>query len=89
MPTAKPKYWFKAKTYGYGWGLPCSWQGWVVMVIFVAAVIATAIVYNPADNAGAFALILIALSCGFVGVCWAKGEPLAWRWGNKPKDPSP
>jgi hypothetical protein len=21
-------YWFRAKRYGLGWGLPCSWQGW-------------------------------------------------------------
>ena len=25
-------YWFKAKRSGYGWGLPCSWQGWVFFV---------------------------------------------------------
>lgn len=24
-------YWFPAKRYGWGWGLPSSWQGWVVL----------------------------------------------------------
>ena len=27
-------YWFPAKRYGWGWGLPSVWQGWVVMGIF-------------------------------------------------------
>ena len=25
-----PPYWFPAKRYGYGWGLPHTWQGWIV-----------------------------------------------------------
>jgi hypothetical protein len=24
------KYWFPAKRYGWGWGIPSSWQGWLV-----------------------------------------------------------
>jgi hypothetical protein len=28
----KTVYWFKAKRYGYGWGLPGSWQGWAFFV---------------------------------------------------------
>ena len=29
MPDKK-EYWFAAKTYGWGWGLPTVWQGWLV-----------------------------------------------------------
>ena len=25
------KYWFPAKRYGWGWGPPNNWQGWVVL----------------------------------------------------------
>ncbi|HTS17465.1 MAG TPA: hypothetical protein VMP11_07825 [Verrucomicrobiae bacterium] len=25
------RVWFRAKRYGWGWGLPCAWQGWVVL----------------------------------------------------------
>jgi hypothetical protein len=25
-----PEYWFPAKRYGWGWGIPVTWQGWVV-----------------------------------------------------------
>ena len=24
------KYWFPAKRYGWGWGMPNTWQGWLV-----------------------------------------------------------
>ena len=26
------QYWFVAKKYGYGWGLPLVWQGWVALI---------------------------------------------------------
>lgn len=28
------KPWFIQKKYGYGWGLPARWQGWVVVVLY-------------------------------------------------------
>jgi len=31
---AKP--WFRTKRYGFGASLPCSWEGWVVLVAFLA-----------------------------------------------------
>ena len=31
----RPRYWFPAKRYGWGWGLPAVWQGWVVLVGFI------------------------------------------------------
>jgi hypothetical protein len=27
-----PGYWFPAKRYGWGWGPPLTWQGWVFMI---------------------------------------------------------
>ena len=27
------RYWFPAKRYGWGWGPPQTWQGWVVFVV--------------------------------------------------------
>lgn len=34
MTTTPPKYWFPAKQYGWGWGLPNAWQGWAVLAGF-------------------------------------------------------
>ena len=30
------KPWFNPKRYGYGAGLPCSWEGWAVLAAFMA-----------------------------------------------------
>ena len=30
MQQQTTKYWFKAKTYGYGW-TPATWQGWGII----------------------------------------------------------
>jgi hypothetical protein len=32
------KAWFSPKTYGYGSGLPCSWEGWAVLAVYMIAV---------------------------------------------------
>ncbi len=32
----EPKYWFPAKRYGWGWGIPNTWQGWLVLAVFAA-----------------------------------------------------
>lgn len=31
-PATPPRYWFPAKTYGWGWGMPITWQGWLVFL---------------------------------------------------------
>ncbi len=77
-------YWFPAKRYGWGWGLPRRWQGWVVMVAFLAVVGGWLAVV--AGNPGRFgpltpALVLIAGGL-LVAICWWKGEPPRWRWGG-------
>jgi hypothetical protein len=33
------KYWFAAKRYGWGWGIPSSWQGWLVLAAFGALLV--------------------------------------------------
>jgi len=32
-------YWFPAKRYGWGWGFPITWQGWLVLLGFFALVL--------------------------------------------------
>jgi hypothetical protein len=31
------RYWFPAKRYGWGWGPPTMWQGWVVTALWFGA----------------------------------------------------
>lgn len=82
----RPKYWFPAKRYGWGWGLPLRWEGWLVLIVFVALVGLGALVFPPRMALASY-LGYVALLCAlFVGVCWVKGEPPRWRWGDAERD---
>jgi hypothetical protein len=75
-------YWFPAKRYGWGWGPPITWQGWVVMAVFVVLLAAGAIGLLPTYGQLVFMLYSLGLCAALVGVCWLKGEPPRWRWGD-------
>jgi len=76
-----PRYWFPAKRYGWGWGVPATWQGWAVMAAFIAAITTLGILVAPRSLP-----LYIACSAATAGVliavCYAKGEPPRWRWGE-------
>jgi len=77
----QPKYWFPAKRYGWGWGVPATWQGWCILALYVVAVTIVGVVVTPRSiliSCGIVALLSIFL----VTICYAKGEPPRWRWGK-------
>lgn len=74
-------YWFPAKRYGWGWGLPVAWQGWLVMAAFVGLIVAGAFLFPPGKHLAAYLLYVVVLVAALTGVCWWKGEPPRWRWG--------
>jgi hypothetical protein len=41
------EYWFPAKRYGWGWGLPITWQGWLVFAAFIGLVAVGLLVFPP------------------------------------------
>ena len=77
----QPRYWFPAKRYGWGWRPPSTWEGWVVLGVYVGLLVALCVLV-PADRypnwfwAGFGTLITT-----FIAICWWKGEPPRWRWG--------
>jgi hypothetical protein len=77
-----PEYWFPAKRYGWGWGLPVRWQGWATLLAYIVLLSAVAFRFRPAAHPLAFALLVALLTLAFVAVCWLKGEPPRWRWGK-------
>lgn len=83
MPHISSRYWFPAKTYGWGWGLPNSWQGWLVLLLYLASIFSVSIVISPRLHQMLFFLSLLVLTAGLGVICWLKGEPLRWRWGRK------
>jgi hypothetical protein len=74
------RYWFKRKRYGWGWGLPVAWQGWVVLALFVAAISAAS--HLAPRHPVLFALAITASAAALLAVCLWKGEPPKWRWGG-------
>jgi hypothetical protein len=77
------KYWFPAKRFGWGWGIPSVWQGWVVLLVFFGLLTGGALVLLPAHGAAIFVAYSSVLSAILVAVCWIKGEPPRWRWGSQ------
>jgi uncharacterized membrane protein YhaH (DUF805 family) len=81
MPTDR-KYWFPAKRYGWGWGLPRCWQGWLVLTVFFALLITAPLLFPPATEFVAYLIYMAVLCALLIGICWLKGEPPRWHWGN-------
>jgi hypothetical protein len=79
----EPRYWFPAKRYGWGWGLPITWQGWIVFLGFLGLVMAGAILIRPRTDLAGFLIYIAVLSLLFACICWWKGEPARWRWGSE------
>jgi len=75
-------YWFRAKRYGWGWGLPLKWQGWAVLGVFGVLLGVGSAVISPAAHPVSYVLYVGVLSTLLVGTCYAKGEPPKWRWGR-------
>jgi hypothetical protein len=83
MPNGE-SYWFPAKRYGWGWGAPVTWQGWVVVVIWAAALAEGLFLLRHHQNAPWLRLAYMLLMCILIGVvCYLKGEPPKWRWGGE------
>jgi hypothetical protein len=81
-PTEAPRrIWFPAKRYGWGWGPPVAWQGWVVLVTWCIAlgIGASLLAGRHWLGYGFFVVTMVAV---LIGICYARGEPPRWRWGD-------
>ncbi len=81
--STEQKYWFPAKRYGWGWGLPSVWQGWAVLGVFFVLLVAGSVVLLPTRGSTIFIAYSALLCLLLVAVCWLKGEPPRWRWGDR------
>jgi hypothetical protein len=81
MPTTH-EYWFPTKRYGWGWGLPTRWQGWLTLIAYVVLLAAATSVFRPHRQPVAFGVAVAVLTLALLAVCWLKGEPPRWRWGK-------
>jgi hypothetical protein len=77
------QYWFPAKKYGYGWGPPRCWQGWLALIAYVGSVTGGIFFLHPKERPGLFLGYIMALTAIFILICYLKGEKPGWRWGGK------
>uniref|UniRef100_B0T1P9 Uncharacterized protein n=1 Tax=Caulobacter sp. (strain K31) TaxID=366602 RepID=B0T1P9_CAUSK len=73
------KPWFRVKRYGFGAGLPCSWEGWVVLAVFLAITVGSGLL-NQTHPLAHVAVILTA-TAAVVLVAWRKSDG-PWKWRN-------
>ena len=81
MRTAK--YWFPAKRYGWGWGFPSTWQGWLVVLAYLALVVGGIPFIQAPRGSVAYMAYAALLTVALIDICWLTGEPPRWRWGDR------
>ncbi len=80
------KYWFPAKKYGWGWGFPKTWQGWLVLLTYIAILGIIAFIFRPEERPFSFYFSLAIATVILIVICLIKGEPPRWRWGGKKRN---
>jgi hypothetical protein len=83
METKDKKIWFPAKRYGWGWGPPVCWQGWVVLITWLGLLYTGAYIFRPDKHLGMFIGFVVGMVIIIVVIAWLKGEKPRWRWGGK------
>jgi hypothetical protein len=77
------KPWFRVKRYGFGAGVPCSWEGWALFIGFLAIVIASGVLFTDSNPLLHFGIVLASTAIVLV-VSWRKSDgPWKWRWGQE------
>jgi hypothetical protein len=74
--------WFAPKRYGYGAGMPISWQGWALTIGFIAVAILLAALLSRRPlqmiaAIGPFIIIFLVISARTTRGGWR------WRWGEE------
>jgi hypothetical protein len=81
MNTNNPRYWFRAKRYGLGWGMPLAWQGWMFTLSWLLIVAMGIRFLTPGSRSMRLAFIA-AMVVFLVVICFWKGEPSGRRWNR-------
>ena len=74
--------WFSPKRFGYGSAMPCSWQGWLLVIVYFAIGIGAALAF--ARSPLILVSIIIPATIIFLLIAWrtTKGG-WRWRWGKR------
>jgi len=78
--------WFPAKRFGWGWSLPCAWQGWAVLAAYFLMLVIGVTNIDPGRQHALFIGWVTGWTVLLCIVCWIKGERPRWRWGERGRD---
>jgi len=76
--------WFKRKKYGYGW-TPCTWQGWLVIFIYLGGIILLANKFFPESSASSpnrFFVVCGIWTIILLVITYRTGPSPRWQWGE-------
>ncbi|QZD96414.1 hypothetical protein [Qipengyuania gelatinilytica] len=81
------KGWFAPKKFGYGSGLPTAWQGWAVLLGYVATAVVAGLMWESGDEVYtvAGAAIFLVATIAFMLVAKAT-TPGGWKWRPRKGD---
>jgi hypothetical protein len=74
--------WFAPKRFGYGAGLPISWQGWALTLGYVAISIGTAALFAQQPLVLIAVLVPLTVALMVIAARTTKGG-WRWRWGDE------
>jgi len=77
----EPGDWFAAKRFGYGAGLPIAWQGWVILLGYIAVMVGLAWLVETGGSGVRIVSIaaMVLATAGFVFVTKARTRG-GWKW---------
>lgn len=71
--------WFRAKRFGYGAGLPYKWQGWVLLISHMAAIVGISLALAERRLVMLPLVLVVALGPMPIYAARTKG---GWKWRN-------
>lgn len=74
--------WFAPKRYGYGAGLPISWQGWALLLGYLALLGVSSLLL-PRTWIGYASVVTMLTAVFIVIVARTTRGGWRWRWGEK------
>jgi len=77
--------WFAPKRFGYGGGRPISWQGWLVVAVYVGIALAAARLIGAKPLAMAGVLVPATAVLILIVAKTTRGG-WHWRWGGEDPD---
>lgn len=77
----EPGYWFAPKKLGYGAGLPIAWQGWALLICYMAVLLGAGLLLESGGQIGLAAFIAITVIVTILLLLIARRRTEGgWKW---------